>query len=230
MIETPMMSTLLSIPLFQGLTMDELLRLLEQVKPDFPHYEDGDYIVRQGERHRQLLYVLSGTVVREHAVQSGSLRFTERLAAGHFIELTSLFGRDASLRASYRAEGDVALLAFDKEYMFNVFGRFSIVQLNLLNLICAQSQSAIDRLTAPLRGEGIMPQFCRFVTNLCESTWGEKQLDVTRVELARLLGCNSRRLSDEMAGWEARGLITIAYGRIIIPDMKRLMYDALTRN
>lgn len=225
MIETPMMSTLLSIPLFQGLTMDELLRLLEQVRPDFPHFDDS-YIARQGERHRQLLYVLSGTVVREQDIQGGSLRLSERLPAGHFIELASLFGRDTSLRASYRAEGDVALLAFDKEFMFNVFGRFSIVQLNLLNLICAQSQSALDRLTAPVRGEGILPRFCRFVANLCETTWGEKQLDVTRVELARLMGCNPRRLSDEMAGWEARGLIIIAYSRIIIPDMQRLLHES----
>jgi len=229
MIETPMMSTLLSIPLFQGLTMDELLRLLEQVRPDFLHFADSDCIARQGERHSRLLYSLQGSVVREHAVQGGRLRLTETMAEGHFIELTSLFGRDTSLRAGYRAKGDVTLLAFDKEYMFSVFGHFSIVQLNLLNLFCAQSQAALDRLNAPMRGDGLLPLFYRFVANLCETPWGEKMLDVTRVELARLMGCNRRRLSDRVAGWEARGLISIAYGRIVIPDMQRLLHESLLK-
>ena len=219
--QTSMMSTLLSIPLFQGLTMDELMTLLEQVRPDFLHFED-EYFLRQGERHTQLLYILNGHVIRERKESHGNYLFSEVIEEGSFIEISSLFGRDISLRASYGAKGEVTLLAFDKSYMFNVFGRFSIVQLNLLNLYCAHSQALLENHIPPL-GDDIRTRFCHLVRNLCESPFGEKQLKITRVNLARLLGCNCRRMSEEITCWQRAGLVSLTYGGLDIPDLNRLL-------
>ena len=215
-----MMSTLLSMPLFQGLTMDELMKLLEQVRPDFLHFENCE-IVHQGERHTQLLYILSGHVERLHADPQARLLFSEELEDADFIEISNLFGRDTTLHSTYRAIGEVTLLAFDKSYMFNVFGHFSIVQLNLLNLYCAQTQALRERFR-PLIGDNIHTRFCNFVHSYCENPSGEKQLKITRVDLARLLGCNRRRMSEAIANWQHAGLVTLTYGGIAIHDLNRL--------
>ena len=156
--QTSMMSTLLSMPIFQGLTMDELMKLLAQVRPDFLHFEDST-ILRQGEHHTRLLYVLRGSVVREMSATQGRYSISEVIDEQTFIEISSLFGRDTALRASYRAQGEVTLLAFDKSYMFNVFGQFSIVQLNILNLYCACTQALSERYDSPPLGEDIHARF-----------------------------------------------------------------------
>lgn len=215
-----MMSQLLSMPLFQGLTMDELMKLLEQVRPDFLHFEDA-YIQRSGERHNRLLYILRGNVVRELSGPGGRFLFTEVLDESTFIEISSLFGRDTSLRASYRAVGEAVLLAFDKSYMFNVFGHFSIVQLNILNLYCAYSQSLLERQSMPI-GDEIHTLFCHFIRSLCENPRGEKQLKMTRNDLALQLGCNRRRMSELIVSWQKAGLVDLSYSQISIPDLKRL--------
>ena len=218
--QTSMMSQLLSMPLFQGLTMDELMKLLEQVRPDFLHFEDA-YIQRSGERHNRLLYILRGNVVRELSGPGGRFLFTEVLDESTFIEISSLFGRDTSLRASYRAVGEAVLLAFDKSYMFNVFGHFSIVQLNILNLYCAYSQSLLERQSMPI-GDEIHTLFCHFIRSLCENPRGEKQLKMTRNDLALQLGCNRRRMSELIVSWQKAGLVDLSYSQISIPDLKRL--------
>ena len=218
--QTSMMSQLLSMPLFQGLTMDELMKLLEQVRPDFLHFEDA-YIQRSGERHNRLLYILRGNVVRELSGPGGRFLFTEVLDESTFIEISSLFGRDTSLRASYRAVGEAVLLAFDKSYMFNVFGHFSIVQLNILNLYCAYSQSLLERQSMPI-GDEIHTLFCHFIRSLCENPRGEKQLKMTRNDLALQLGCNRRRMSELIVSWQKAGLVDLSYSHISIPDLIRL--------
>ena len=218
--QTSMMSQLLSMPLFQGLTMDELMKLLEQVRPDFLHFEDA-YIQRSGERHNRLLYILRGNVVRELSDPGGRFLFTEVLDESTFIEISSLFGRDTSLRASYRAVGEAVLLAFDKSYMFNVFGHFSIVQLNILNLYCAYSQSLLERQSMPI-GDEIHTLFCHFIRSLCENPRGEKQLKMTRNDLALQLGCNRRRMSELIVSWQKAGLVDLSYSQISIPDLIRL--------
>lgn len=221
--QTSMMSTLLSMPIFQGLTMDELMKLLAQVRPDFLHFEDST-ILRQGEHHTRLLYVLRGSVVREMSATQGRYSISEVIDEQTFIEISSLFGRDTALRASYRAQGEVTLLAFDKSYMFNVFGQFSIVQLNILNLYCASTQALSERYDSPPLGEDIHARFCHFVRSQCENPRGEKQLKITRADLAEYLGCNRRRMSEIIVSWQRAGLVTISYGCITIPDLPRLMH------
>ena len=87
--QTSMMSTLLSMPLFQGLTMDELMKVLAQVRPDFLHFKDST-ILRQGEPHTRLLYVLRGSVVREMSATQGRYSISEVIDEQTFIEISSL--------------------------------------------------------------------------------------------------------------------------------------------
>jgi len=215
-----MMSTLLSIPLFQGLTKDELINLLEKVRPDFLHFQD-EYILHQGDNHLQLLIILKGVVRRELAAADDTYQFRESMEESSIIEISTLFGRNTALRASYYAEGEVSLLAFDKNYLFSVFGHFDIVQLNLLNYFCAHAQTIYERQAARSAGS-IKGIFCHFIRNLSESPHGEKQLHITRINLAELLGCNRRRMSEEIAQWEREGLLSLSYGNIVIPDLSRL--------
>ena len=214
---TSMMSTLLTIPLFQGLTTDELMRLLERVRPDFLHYCDVP-IVRQGERHTRLLFVLHGKVLRSMQLPDVPLCFTEELGEPGIIELCSLFGRTTTLPASYYAEGDVTLLAFDKTVLFNTFGHFDIIQLNLLNILCAYTQSYTQKQMSLPSGENIPQRFCRLIDNLSSNPMGEKRLDITRITLAGLLDCNRRIMSQQLVEWEKAGLIRLSYGGIEIPD------------
>lgn len=214
---TSMMSTLLTTPLFQGLTTDELMQLLERVSPDFLHYCD-EPIVRQGEHHTRLLYVLHGTVHRSMQLPDIPFCFTEELGEPGIIEFSSLFGRTTILPASYYAVGDVTLLAFDKTVLFNTFGHFDIIQLNLLNILCSYIQAYTRKQMSLPSGENIPQRFCRLIDNLSLKPTGAKRLDIARTTLAAVLDCNRRTMSQQLVEWEKAGLLKLSYASIEIPE------------
>lgn len=212
-----MMSILLQLPLFQGLTLDHLLRVLEKVRPNFTHATDECFI-KQGCHHDQMVYVLNGTVKREYKDKSGRFTFCEELEGPRLIEPDTMFGRVADYAASYHAVGHASMLCLDKKCLFSIFNHFDVVQLNILNLLSAQSQMQSDKVSCPISGIPIK-DFYHLVWKHSLVPSGAKEIDCIRHVLAEMLGCSRRRLSDEIGQYEADGLLTTTYGGIIIPDL-----------
>ena len=224
---TSMMSTLLTLPLFQGLTLEQLVLLLEKAVPEFIYLTD-EPILLHGERHNRILLILNGNVLRHYTHPQGGCSLRETMHEGDIIELTSLFGKSTQLKADYAAQGEVTLLAFDKRYLFTVFNRFDIIQMNLLNLCCARSQTLQDKLTSSVGGT-LGERFCHLVDTLSDSPSGAKELTVSRVRLAELLGVSRRPMSAEISTWEEAGLVSSSYAQIFIPDLPHLRQALLVR-
>ena len=219
--DTPMMSMLLTLPLFCGLTMEQLMSLLEKAVPEFITLTDVP-ILRRGERHSRLLFILQGTVTRQYTDPSGRCTLCEPLHEGDIVEFASLFGRGVLALADYYAEGEVRLLAFDKQYLFSVFNRYDIVQMNILNLCCAHADVLHAKLTT-FPGDALERRFCHLVEAFSVTTHNPKRLKVPRTQLAELLGCSRRPMSERIAAWEKEGLVQTAYGEIIITNLHALM-------
>lgn len=215
----PMMSILLQLPLFQGLTLDHLLRVLEKVRPNFTH-ATGECFIKQGSHHDQMMYVLNGTVQREHKDKTGRLTFCETLQGTRLIEPDTMFGRMAEYEASYHAVGHVSMLWLDKKCLFTIFNHFDVVQLNILNLLSAQSQTQSDKVACPISGIPIKDFYSLVWKNSLVPS-GAKEITCNRHVLAELLGCSRRRLSEEIVEYETKGLLATTYGGIIIPDLAR---------
>lgn len=215
--QTPMMSTLLALPLFQGLTLEQLMRVLEKAVPEFIYLSDEPILLR-GDRHKRILLILKGRISRRHTDAQGVCTLHETLREGEMIEFTSLFGKSTLVGADYYAEGEVTLLAFDKQYLFTVFNRFDIIQMNLLNLCCARTQALQAKLTAKV-GDTVAERFLHLVDTLSDNPYGEKVLAVSRAALADLLGVSRRPMSTEIVKWEQAGLIRLYYAQILIPDL-----------
>ena len=211
--KTDMMTQLLSLSLFQGLTREKLMLLLEKVKLDFRHVSHY-CVLRQGDLHDSVVFVLRGTVRRE--VELGACRFTEELTTPTLLEMCSLFGRDTSLRASYYIDGEGDLLVFEKQYLYTVFNRFEIIQLNILNILSARSQRMEERLRRPV-APTLEGKVMQLVENFSDQPGGEKHLFVNREDLADMLDVNRRALSQAIVGMERKGLLRIAYSELIFP-------------
>ena len=57
-----MYDTLLELPLFQGLTKENITSIIEKVKMGFHKYEDRETIVSQNDRCNRLIFILDGKV------------------------------------------------------------------------------------------------------------------------------------------------------------------------
>ena len=108
--EFTMYDTLLQLPLFQGLSKNDITDILSKVKFHFKKYETGEYIFRQGDICTEVGFLLSGTLIAETVSNNHSYMFCEALSTACVIELYSLFGIRPSFQASYRAVSEVSVL------------------------------------------------------------------------------------------------------------------------
>ena len=90
--ELTMFERLLQLPLFQGMTTQEVSDVMSHVRLDFVNYHRGDEIVMQGESCKKLIYIISGEVMAEHKNADLPFTLTEQLPDLKVLEPYNLFG------------------------------------------------------------------------------------------------------------------------------------------
>ena len=79
--EITMYDNLLLLPLFQGLSKNNLTTIIEKVKFHFHTYEEGETIIRQGDDCRQLCFLMNGEVTAQITDPTHGFSITEVLEA-----------------------------------------------------------------------------------------------------------------------------------------------------
>ena len=130
-----MYDTLLLLPLFQGLSKNDITDILTKVKFHFRKYEPGSCIYRQGDLCTEVSFFLSGSVMAETDSRNGSYLFCEAMPVPHVVELYSLFGIYPCYNASYKAVTEVSLLSIDKYYLLDQLNSYIPCGLNFSNII-----------------------------------------------------------------------------------------------
>ena len=115
--ELTMFERLLQLPLFQGLTTQEISDVMSHVRLDFVNYHRGDEIVMQGESCRKLIYIISGEVMAEHRNNDLHFTLTEYLSDLKVIEPYNLFGMYQTYSRTYAFTTEGSTLTIDKHVM-----------------------------------------------------------------------------------------------------------------
>ena len=101
------------LPLFQGVSHDELMHMVERVKFSFVSAEEGEIIVESGTSANKLLYALSGTLTSKRVVEQGMI-VEEYLEAPFLFHPECMFGRNPCWKYTLKAQTDASLLSISK--------------------------------------------------------------------------------------------------------------------
>ncbi|XP_062319795.1 cGMP-dependent protein kinase 1 isoform X3 [Osmerus eperlanus] len=117
---TEYMEYLKSVPTFQGL-QEEILSKLADVLEE-THYEDGEYIIRQGARGDTFFIISKGKVnVTREDVPSGEAAFLHSLGKGDWFGEMALQGEDVRT-ANFIAAETVTCLVIDRDSFKHLIG------------------------------------------------------------------------------------------------------------
>lgn len=216
-----MFDTLLSLPLFQGMTVNDFDTLLRKMRLDFVRYEAGETIITAGDRCSSFAFILSGNVMSSRNGVADRYTFHEVLAAPYLIEPYSMFGRAGSYQRSYTAMEQVSMLHIDKQYVYTEIGRYNICRMNLLNMLSGRMQQA-DNYIWNLDEMDLRQRIVHFIKGLCDVRGGEKRLEMKMSELAVLMDATRINVSKYLNEMAQEELITLKRGVIIVPDLDRL--------
>ena len=219
--ELPMYDTLLSLPLFQGMSQVDFNSLLQKVRLDFVRYEEGSTIISAGERCKSFAFLINGSVESSRSGMGGNLIFMEQVDAPCLIEPYSMFGRAGSYQRTYTALTPCSFLMVDKQYIYTELGKYNICRMNLLNILSGRVQQ-LDSHMWTMEGMDLRGRITRFIKGLSDIQTGSKKLCVKMNDLATLMDATRLNVSRELNALEAEGLISLRRKEIFIPALEKL--------
>ena len=220
--ELPMYDTLLSLPLFQGMSQADFNSLLQKIRLDFVRYEEGSTIISASERCKSFAFLINGTVESSRDGMDGKLTFMEQIDAPCLIEPYSMFGRAGSYQRTYTAISPCSFLMVDKQYIYTELGKYNICRMNLLNILSGRVQQ-LDSHVWALEGTNLRGRMIRFIKGLSDVQTGTKKLCVKMNDLATLMDATRLNVSRELNALEAEGLISLRRKEILIPALENMI-------
>jgi cAMP-binding proteins - catabolite gene activator and regulatory subunit of cAMP-dependent protein kinases len=219
--ELPMYDTLLSLPLFQGMSQADFNSLLQKIRLDFVRYEEGSTVISSGQRCSSLAFLINGTVESSRDGMDGKFTFMESIDAPCLIEPYSMFGRAGSYQRTYTALTPCGFLMVDKLYIYSELGKYNICRMNLLNILSGRVQQ-LDSHIWSLDGMTLRERIIRFIKGLSDFQTGQKRLAIKMNDLAVLMDATRLNVSRELNSLEADNLISLHRKEILIPALENL--------
>lgn len=217
-----MYDTLLLLPLFQGISRNQLTFLLEKMKFNFEKVGKNKVIAAQGQKCTDLIFVLQGKVKSQFVDVVNKYSIFEFYEGQMLIEPHVLMGMDPVYSATYVAETECGILKIDKRYMIDELIHYDVLMMNYINMLCSYAQSR-DIRHRMLRLGDTYQKIIAFIEQRCEKQTGKKIIKVNMVELAHLVDAARIYVSRVLNEWNEKGLIELHRKSMIIPALEKLV-------
>ena len=217
--ELTMFERLLQLPLFQGMTVQEVSDVMSHVRLDFANYHQGDEIVMQGESCKKLIYIISGEVMAEYRNTNLQFILTESLPDLKVIEPYNLFGMYQTYSRTYTFATDGSTLAIDKHVMLNQLMTSNIVKINFMNIVCNKYQQTL-RLLCNFPDDSVRHKIIKFVLSHSIVPKGKKDVQIKMTDLANIIHETRLNVSIVLNELEEQGLITMQRGCFTVNDLQ----------
>lgn len=132
---------LLSMPIFKGVTGEQLTHFVEKTPLGFARYSSGDKIVSSGDICDRMLCIVRGSVRVVRYAMQGKVRIVQSLDTSAMIGLENLFGLDTFYDFDAFAEGDdCGVMEFSKAEFIRLVSENNIPLINYLNYLSAAAR------------------------------------------------------------------------------------------
>ena len=222
--ETTIYDNFLLLPLFQGLSKNDFTTIIEKVKLNFLTYQPGEVILHQNDNCQQLVFLLNGEITIQTTEPQNKYTFSEVIEAPYIVELHSLFGMRPYYAATYEAKTVAKLLSIDKESVVNILDKYEVFHLNVLNMLCNQTQIANLKIWKTHSGT-LEEKIANFLLLRSQKAVGERTLQITMEVLASLIGETRIRVSNLLNELQEKNLLSLKRKEIYIPSLEKLLAE-----
>lgn len=194
-----MYETIMDLPLFKGITHEQVSLFLERTHLHFLNYADGERVAGGVEPVNSITYILRGKVRVQYPLLEGDAIMSYTLGVGSVIGADHLFGLHRVLPFDVVAAGACSAVAISKEQYLALLPTDPIYLVNYVNYLSyfAQRAAAIVR---DFDGNGVFATIAAWVATLTET-----QASDISVELP-LAMADTLRTEAAFADAESRGV------------------------
>jgi len=143
-----MYDLLMQLPVFQGISVEQMTHILEVIPFDFRTYKDEDVIITGGDICPGTYFLLSGRVRLETPVFNHRVLITQMFDAPYTFSLHHLFGAETHVHSTMTSVTDkTGIMILKKKDFLRILRENEISLINTLNMLCTKAQKqhkAID--------------------------------------------------------------------------------------
>lgn len=217
-----MYETIMDLPLFKGVSEEQISAFLEKTNVNFINYKAGDKIISKGDRCTHIKYLIKGEVLSRISNTTDTLRVSELKQPGSVFSPDRLFGMDTKFPAEVEAVGDVSILQFSKEQYMTLLQTDEIYLLNFLNYLSLHSQRPVDAIKNLTSGK-FECRLAMWVITLTEASSTAITVESNQQDLSELTNIPIEQIKSELSELSKSGLLSYSDDKIIIKQRKMFM-------
>lgn len=210
------------LPLFQGVSSDQLSQLIEKLPFHFLKFSDGEQIIAAGEQCTHLRFVVSGSVTLTTRLSHLNVELSQTLDAPSVLAPDFLFGRDTAYPFSATACGPAGILQLVKSDYVKMLQADKVFLFNILNCLSLYSQRLSGRLAAVKDGS-VAERLVFFIESMAAPGAKHVELHFVQKDLCTLLGAQRATLLRALDRLAASGLLRHSQASIVIDDVRSLL-------
>ena len=216
-----MFEKLQELPLLIGLSVSELMEILENVKFEFNKYDEGTTIASQGDRCEKVIYILKGEICVDR--RGGDMIFTEYVDKTPFLlEPENLWGMKQKYTHTYSFNTEGNTCSIDKKQLNYLISNYGVMKTNLLSMVCNKLQTANQALQLPISND-LETRVIRYFSNNMLTKTGRKSIRVKMNTLADAVDATRLNISKVLNDWQEKNLVKLGRGMIEIPDFSTIV-------
>ena len=217
-IQQSMFEKLQSLPLLMGLSVDDLMDIVEKVNFEFLKFHDGHAIVTQGEKCDKIIYVLNGTLCTcKHDINRSFMLYETFKKEPYIIEPQNLWGMHQRFDRSYSFVSDGGVCIIEKRHINYLMMHYDIIKTNFLSMICNKLQYATEALTKNL-AKSTEEKIILFFKHNKVFFEGKTEIKIKMQQLADIIAETRLNVSKVLNNWKLNGIANINRGNLIIYD------------
>ena len=220
-----MVTRLLELPLFQGISQDDLSDILGHTKLEFVRRHGGLPFVTAGQRCESLQFLIKGKMRAITYSDDRSYHVEELLSAPAVLQPECLFGLTQRYTQTCIAADRCDLLIISKYEILKLSKSYEIFRFNLLNIITTQVQRLARKAWRPSPST-VHDKICRFLGDHCRYPAGTKTFHIKMQTLATAIGESRLNVSRELHAMEEEKLLTLSREQIHITNLEWLWSHA----
>lgn len=213
---------LLELPLFQGMSKNDLAIIVGQRKFGFHKIAEGKNVVKDGDVCNSLRFLLDGELYVTTEADDHGYALTEEIFAPNIIQPEHIFGLSQHYSRTYTTKTPCSILSIDKGEVVKLSEESAIFRINFLNILSTQSQRQ-QRTPWRIQPKELEKRISRFIETHCIRPSGRKSLKIKMERLAHELNDSRLDVSKALNKMESENLVILHRGLIEIPAFELLI-------
>ena len=213
---------LLELPLFQGMSRNDLNQVVAHTKFGFLKFSKNKVVVSEGDACRHIYFLMSGKLSVTGRSDDGSYSIEEVMMAPGVLQPERIFGWSQRFTRTFTTATSCNMARIDKSQVMELTAKFEIFRLNLLNIVSTQIQR-LSHQPWRQKPQGIRQKIARFTEQHCLYPAGKKTLHIKMETLAQAINESRLNVSRELNSMHEEGLIRLTRGIIEIPALENLI-------